>query len=276
MKTNCAAKVCRSSRRAWDSGFTLIELLVVIAIIAILAGMLLPALASAKMKGQHVQCISNLKQLMLADAMYVNDTGKNLPYYPGTQATLWMGTLISYQAQVHAVRLCPAAPERPPRPTDSRWGTAAQSWFWKGVGTNILSGSFTFNGWFYTDDYYFYTGADLARHFTKESSVQRASLTPVFADAIWVDFWPRPTDAPARDLFNGDQSGGVGAIGRITIARHGGRSPANAPRSVPAGSRLPGVVDLALFDGHVEKVPLDRLWSYYWYRDYQIPATRPR
>lgn len=276
MNQNRVSETEPTARPSGGLGFTLIELLVVIAIIAILAGMLLPALSSAKMKGQHVQCISNLKQLMLADAMYVNDTGKNLPYYPGAEGTLWMGTLISYQAQVHAVRLCPSAPERPPRPGDSRWGTAAQSWFWKGAGTNLLSGSFAFNGWFYTDDQYFYTGADLARHFTKESSVQRASLTPVFADSIWVDFWPRPTDAPARDLFNGDQSGGVGAIGRITIARHGGQSPASAPRSVPPGSRLPGVVDLALFDGHVEKVPLDRLWSCYWYRDYQIPATRPR
>jgi prepilin-type N-terminal cleavage/methylation domain-containing protein/prepilin-type processing-associated H-X9-DG protein len=84
---------------AANSGFTLVELLVVMAIIAVLAGLLLPALARARSKATGIACLNHHRQLALACQLYVDDFGDALPYNfgePDTRKTVAEGRHLNW------------------------------------------------------------------------------------------------------------------------------------------------------------------------------------
>ena len=78
-----ALQICRNRTlvlRTLPDAFTLIELLVVIVIIAILASLLLPALAAAKVRAQRTVCMNNLHEIALAFQMYAGDNHDSCPF----------------------------------------------------------------------------------------------------------------------------------------------------------------------------------------------------
>ncbi len=119
--------------------------------------------------------------------------------------------------------------------------------------------------------------------FTLQSHVTAPSGTPLLADGIWMLANPHATDkAPTNFLHGGPVAGSPGLsfhhfhfeMGTMAVSRHG-QSSANPPRAWSPAQRLPGAVNVAFFDGHVEQTPLDRLWQLHWHRDYKPPLKRP-
>ena len=274
--------MCRQS--AESAGFTLIELLVVIAIIAILAAMLLPALAAAKRRAQQANCTSNLKQLTLANLLYVDDahvwvgpTNANYSLSGGD----WMGALLQYYAKATNVILCPTAGDKGINPpgTVNPAGTADSAWHWTLTTPWIYAGSYAYNAWLESLPSISLVNATAnpSYLFQQDGAVRNTSLTPMFCDGAWLNLDPLETDSPARNFYSPlSVNPWPEGMPRVCVARHGGGPAGAAPSNVPTGTRpLPGQIVMGFVDGHAELIRNENLWQYYWHKNWQPPAQRP-
>ncbi len=237
------------SRRA----FTLLELLVVIAIIGILAALLLPVLSAAKQRAKATQCLNNLKQILVATRVYLDDNqGAMIPLWVEQGATNWPGWnydpasfIIQYPQflwwpdQMRLAGLIPAAatfdcPALLQPATDARGGSTSDNHV-LGIGMNYPE-----YGWLATvPDFPFavYNSAN-------EGQVENPGQSIVYADAAEIS---NPDDP---DADNWQEVPATGCV-YFRVPSDTQSYPVGDSRSVPRHGKR---VNVAFFDGHADKI----------------------
>jgi prepilin-type N-terminal cleavage/methylation domain-containing protein len=269
-------KECNMSR---EKGFTLVELLVVIAIIALLMSILMPALARVRNQAKAVLCLSNLKQMGGAFAMYLDDNDNLfMKNWTGFSSSLfqelpheryWMEALRQYYGDQGDARLCPSATKmgrslsglvstgqfNGTGGTDGAWGyfdgeicgKVSSSWPYV-VACDY--GSYGINSWVSNTEFDETWGTSEDDIYWRKGSMKSAAYVPMLGDHKWLDCWPDYVDSPPQ--FDGQPWGSGSQMGRICMNRHN------------------GYVNWVFCDYSVRPVGLKELWILMWYRQYPL------
>lgn len=252
--------------------FTLIELLVVVGVIALLMGILLPSLGRARGQAQSIVCRAQLRSLHQAMELYTNDhDGRTFGCGLNHNAGTFYCVLNPYVGEIDRLSLCPVSETRKDGATSNDiLGTAHQPWVWAAKSLSCPAGkcklagyqeygSYTFNGYLYNaaaprilggaEDTVPLRAGDSALWYKSWNAVKAPGRTPFLGDGIWVNAWPQADDTPpfAREYLDTPHASYNTGMLRLCVDRHHGS------------------VNMAFVDGHVETVPLGRLWELKWH-----------
>lgn len=240
--------------------FTLIELLVVVSIISLLIAILLPSLGSARESAQKMQCLSNQRGLSSAIVMYAQEHDDQMMRADWGPADHWTKHLQPYLGSVtssissttqdaaNPAFLCPTASTLVDTGSSVVFGSATTAW--KNRNVFASANSYGINEWIKPKGYW--STNNLAFQppeniFKKLSDVDVPSLTPAFADAVWIGGWPKETDFPPADLTKGAVAGNANVgLTRFCIDRHD------------------LAINVAMLDGSAGPVTLGGLWKLRW------------
>jgi len=234
--------------------FTLIELLVVIAIIAVLMGILMPALNRVKKQAQNITCRARLKQWGLMFKFYTDDyEGKFNGGHDPVDNNFWMMALRPYYKGEEKMFMCPTT--KTVAYSGDDWGTY-KAWSNTFDGVEYISG-YGINNW--TNNMSTNRGSRAQAWFwgSTNKTVGPASNIPVFGDSTWYDSWPREEDQPmAQPLdFGSGNKGTSDEMNHFCIDRHN------------------GVTNLVFMDWSVRGVGLRELWTLKWHRQFNIAGV---
>ena len=186
--------------------FTLIELLVVIAIIALLMGILMPALQRVRKQAKAVTCQTYLKQWGTIFNMYCDDNDRMMPDRSAPESSgqgRWMYSLREHYSDAKDLKLCPLVKKSSiaaGMDAQSWWGSTFTAWeipaYDAGGGREVGTyGSYGINGYCYDTREMLMGFAAEDMHW-KTPDVKGAAYVPLFMDAMFWTGWPQSTNAP--------------------------------------------------------------------------------